>query len=273
MQPAILRTNLTLQVYNVLRDALLEGRLRPLQRLKIRDLAALLEVSETPVREAVVQLMRERALVLQTARSLTVPRLSVPTYLELRRIRLELEGLAAQEAAHRIRSRAIAALERLHASLLAAEASGAWVDAVSLNWRFHATVYEAAAMPELFALIQSLWLRTGPLLTYNGHRIHYDTPYATGVEGYPDLVIHGPLLALQYPHAPPTYPGRHRHLDVIDALKAGEGTAVRAAIQADTVEGGAKLLALLGELDAGRTTVAALLADAPGLEALLRPGG
>ena len=33
-------------------------------------------------------------------------------------------------------------------------------------------------------------------LTYNGHRIHYDTPYTTGVEGYPDLVIHGPLLAL-----------------------------------------------------------------------------
>jgi 3-methylfumaryl-CoA hydratase len=33
-------------------------------------------------------------------------------------------------------------------------------------------------------------------LTYNGHRIHYDAPYTTGVEGYPDLVIHGPLLAL-----------------------------------------------------------------------------
>jgi 3-methylfumaryl-CoA hydratase len=33
-------------------------------------------------------------------------------------------------------------------------------------------------------------------LTYNGHRIHYDRPYATQVEGYPDLVIHGPLLAL-----------------------------------------------------------------------------
>jgi 3-methylfumaryl-CoA hydratase len=33
-------------------------------------------------------------------------------------------------------------------------------------------------------------------LTYNGHRIHYDRPYATGTEGYPDLVIHGPLLAL-----------------------------------------------------------------------------
>jgi|SRR5215207_6495603 len=33
-------------------------------------------------------------------------------------------------------------------------------------------------------------------LTYNAHRIHYDHPYATEVEGYPGLVVHGPLLAL-----------------------------------------------------------------------------
>ena len=32
-------------------------------------------------------------------------------------------------------------------------------------------------------------------LTGNAHRIHYDLPYATQVEGYPDLVVHGPLLA------------------------------------------------------------------------------
>ncbi|NIL77301.1 MaoC/PaaZ C-terminal domain-containing protein [Rhodococcus sp. B10] len=32
-------------------------------------------------------------------------------------------------------------------------------------------------------------------LTANAHRIHYDAPYATGVEGYPGLVVHGPLLA------------------------------------------------------------------------------
>jgi 3-methylfumaryl-CoA hydratase len=30
----------------------------------------------------------------------------------------------------------------------------------------------------------------------NGHRIHYDWPYATGVEGYPALVVHGPLMTL-----------------------------------------------------------------------------
>ena len=33
-------------------------------------------------------------------------------------------------------------------------------------------------------------------LTYNAHRIHYDADYATGVEGHPGLVVHGPLLAL-----------------------------------------------------------------------------
>ena len=32
-------------------------------------------------------------------------------------------------------------------------------------------------------------------LTYNGHKIHYDRDYATQVEGYPGLLVHGPLLA------------------------------------------------------------------------------
>lgn len=32
-------------------------------------------------------------------------------------------------------------------------------------------------------------------ITFNGHRIHYDHPYVTEVEGYPGLVVHGPLLA------------------------------------------------------------------------------
>jgi 3-methylfumaryl-CoA hydratase len=46
-------------------------------------------------------------------------------------------------------------------------------------------------------------------LTYNGHRIHYDQPYATHTEGYPDLVIHGPLLALLALELPRTHaPGQ-----------------------------------------------------------------
>lgn len=32
-------------------------------------------------------------------------------------------------------------------------------------------------------------------LTFNGHRIHYDRDYTTAVEGYPGLIVHGPLIA------------------------------------------------------------------------------
>jgi 3-methylfumaryl-CoA hydratase len=62
----------------------------------------------------------------------------------------------------------------------------------------------AAPQPER-APLDEMWRRvvdTGPVmlfrysaLTFNGHRIHYDRPYATAVEGYPDLVVHGPLVA------------------------------------------------------------------------------
>jgi 3-methylfumaryl-CoA hydratase len=50
-------------------------------------------------------------------------------------------------------------------------------------------------------------------LTFNGHRIHYDRDYATHVEKYPGLVVHGPLQALMLfeaarRHAPGQRPAR-----------------------------------------------------------------
>lgn len=222
----VARDNLTGRVYQELRTALLEGRLWPGQRLKIRELAAALQVSETPVREAVLQLVRERGLEMHPSRAITVGCLSLAQYTELRRIRLELEGLAAAEAAPRSTPEIVAELEQLHAALQAAEAAGDWPGAVRGNWRFHHRVYRTAAMPELLGMIETLWLRNGPLLNY------------------------------QYPHAPPTYPGRHRHLDVIEAMQARDPDAVRAAIRNDTVEGGARLLRLLTEIDAGRIVIA-----------------
>jgi len=220
-RPAVTRNNLNDQVYDSLHRALLEGRLRPHQRLKIRDLALALEVSETPVREAVMQLVRERALVLQSSRSFKVPRLSAEQYLELRSIRLELEGLAAATAAPNVTARDIVELRKVHEQVVKAEAAGNAAEAVRLNWLFRLMVYRRANMPELINIIEGLWMRTGPLLTY------------------------------LHPHARPTYPGRHRHLDVIDELARGDSAAVRAAIIADTVEGGASLLKFLNDLDDG----------------------
>ncbi|MBI4419582.1 MAG: MaoC family dehydratase N-terminal domain-containing protein [Gemmatimonadetes bacterium] len=45
-------------------------------------------------------------------------------------------------------------------------------------------------------------------LTFNGHRIHYDHPYATQVEGYPGLVVHAPLIALLLLQAAERHTGR-----------------------------------------------------------------
>jgi itaconyl-CoA hydratase/mesaconyl-C4 CoA hydratase len=69
-------------------------------------------------------------------------------------------------------------------------------------------VYKAPAAPKLSldkpvqAPQWSSRITPSPLLlfrysavTFNGHRIHYDKPYAIQEEGYPDLVVHGPLIA------------------------------------------------------------------------------
>lgn len=52
------------------------------------------------------------------------------------------------------------------------------------------------AQPGIELLPDAAMLFRFSALTYNTHRIHYDHPYVTTVEGYPGLVVHGPLLAL-----------------------------------------------------------------------------
>ncbi len=65
---------------------------------------------------------------------------------------------------------------------------------------------------EVVALTEpdALFLFRYSALTGNGHRIHYDMPYVTAVEGYPGLIVHGPLQAtLLAAHAMAQAPGRH----------------------------------------------------------------
>jgi 3-methylfumaryl-CoA hydratase len=75
----------------------------------------------------------------------------------------------------------------------------------------HDIVYRDAPAPEdkpvapIAAPTDATWTKTiNPddvllfrysALTFNGHRIHYDRRYVTEVEGYPGLIVHGPLIA------------------------------------------------------------------------------
>lgn len=67
-------------------------------------------------------------------------------------------------------------------------------------------------------------------LTFNGHRIHYDHPYATGREGYPGLVVHGPLIALLLlEHGARLLPGpRSYRYRAVAPLFANEGFTLSA---------------------------------------------
>ncbi len=73
-------------------------------------------------------------------------------------------------------------------------------------------------------------------LTFNGHRIHYDQPYVTGVEGYAGLVVHGPIQAAVCFNMAATLAGRvPRRFSFRNVLPmtAGETFTVAGARQTD----------------------------------------
>jgi hydroxyacyl-ACP dehydratase HTD2-like protein with hotdog domain len=51
------------------------------------------------------------------------------------------------------------------------------------------------AIPTLSVTVDETQMFFFSAATYNGHRIHYDKTWATEVEGYPDILVHGPLQA------------------------------------------------------------------------------
>ena len=108
------RENLASQTSSQLRDALMAGRFWPGQRLRIRELANAMGVSDTPVREAIIQLVRDGGLEMRPRQSINVVKLSLPRYLEVRDIRFMLEGLATEKAAARLSKRELDQLVHLH---------------------------------------------------------------------------------------------------------------------------------------------------------------
>ena len=99
-------------------------------------------------------------------------------------------------------------------------------------------------------------------LTYNGHRIHYDEPYATAVEGYPGLVVHGPLLALLALELP----RRHAPGETVTefAYRLVRPAFAGAVIEATADRDGSAVDIVVGARGAGASlTATAILAPTP----------
>ncbi len=157
-------TSLRQQVYASLREALTMGRFAPGQKVTFRYVAGVLGVSLTPVREALRRLVAEGAFEMNPNRSVRVPLMTRDKVLELRDIRMELEGLAAAKASLAATRPQIAEIRRAAREILVARTRGDSATDRQKVREFHFAVYAAAAQPTLLRLIEGLWLQTGPYM-------------------------------------------------------------------------------------------------------------
>jgi DNA-binding GntR family transcriptional regulator len=206
------------QTYAALRRALIVGTLAPGEKLTVRGVAQTFGVSLTPAREAIGRLVTERGLENGPNRTVRVPVLGRSRYRELVAIRLALEGLAAQQAfAHRDASSLRSRLEAAQAAMVAALDDGDRHTVLLRNEEFHFTLYRAARMHTLVAIIESLWMQVGPSLNYLAPGYHR------------------------------TRKGAANHVTILRALAGDDVAAFRSAVEHDLLEGAAYLEQMLDD--------------------------
>lgn len=209
------------QAYESLREALASGELAPGQRVTVRGLVSLLNIGFTPAREALNRLAAEAFLEPGPQRSLLVPFLTEADYRELVTIRLELEPMAAVAALPEMTASKIDELERLQSKLLEAKKNADYATVLSCNREFHFSIYRLCNMPVLLAILESLWLRTGP------------------------------MSRLLYPANDLSWKGGANHAAILQALKHNDAGTLACAIRQDLRDGSEQLCEQLRERYSG----------------------
>jgi DNA-binding GntR family transcriptional regulator len=154
-EPGVLRTRSRADfVYDSLRDAIWEGRFANGERVREEEIARVLDVSRTPVREALQRLQQRGLLTVGAGRGLVVAQLTKQQVLELYAMREILEGSAARFAAQHAHPTEIELLYRVQAEL--AESDDDAVALIKLNRRFHGAIYEAAHNEYLLKALDTL---------------------------------------------------------------------------------------------------------------------
>jgi DNA-binding GntR family transcriptional regulator len=152
------------QVKTQLGSAIMAGRFKPGQKLTIRAIATALDVSLTPVREALYNLAAEGILEMRPNGSVYVPTLTSERIIELTKIRTALEALAAREAATRIKDKDIANISEINDRMVEANSKKDYARVIECNWEFHFAIYRASGMNELVRMIEKRWMMNGSYL-------------------------------------------------------------------------------------------------------------
>ena len=145
--------------HDLILDLVLSGKVKAGDPLREARLAEQLNLSRTPVREALRQLAFEGHVVLSHNRGAEVSETSPEAFAELFELRILLEGFGAGLAAMRISSEDLDELRRIHdmaEDITRRRTENYRTELVRLNAEFHGTIREAAGNRLLSGFIQSL---------------------------------------------------------------------------------------------------------------------
>ncbi|MTI18070.1 GntR family transcriptional regulator [Rhodobacteraceae bacterium RKSG542] len=194
------------RIYQNLKERILFGGFLPGKAVTLRGLAEDLDVSAMPVREAVRRLIAEKALEMHGNRRVSVPLMTQESYEELSLSRRLLEPELAVRAMKNLEKRDIEELARIDGLIDNALLNGDVEGYMRGNHQFHFFIYSAAKSPIMLGLVESLWLQFGPFM-----RLVYGRYGTANLED--------------------------QHRQAIDALRARDEQALRAAILADIGQG------------------------------------
>ena len=143
-------------VLDAIREAIINGTLKPRERLMEIQLAEELGVSRTPVREALRKLELEGFIVMVPRKGAYVADISFKDIADVFEIRAALEALAAGLAAERITGEELEEMERLVAEKAEAIANQDMEKLIKVDTMFHEAIYKASRNQRLTSIISNL---------------------------------------------------------------------------------------------------------------------
>ncbi len=188
--------------YARLHHALMVGSIAPGVPVTIRGLAEAMDVSPTPVREALRRLSSKNALSVLENRRIVVPQMTRERFHELVSLRTAIEIYAAERALPFISEAMIDEFEKIDAEMDIAVDQQNREKLIVLNQKFHNGIYSANKNQVSMPMIESIWLQLGPFMR----------------------------IALQHIG---TFYTVDRHKEIITALHQRDLAALKKAIRAD----------------------------------------
>jgi DNA-binding GntR family transcriptional regulator len=213
------KVNHTDKVRAQLIEKLTFGEYPPGHTFKLKELLLdpeFSDMSQTPIREALLQLCATNILIGQRGFSVRVPIPSAEHLAEVRQIRTNLELMAATQHMHEWDDSNITELEDIHQKMMLAKADRDIKNQLRQNALFHMRLCNMESDSYLKSIIKMLWAITGPSIGY----------------------LYGDSKT-------PVFTGKHPHEEIIEAIRKHDAKALEKALFRDLNSTGTRIIEAL----------------------------